>query len=644
MSYLFDDFFTSEQEESISPFLEKKSRHLGHNLPIKSASLSAFCLLLAFALSFVNPSFSHLCLVIVFFLSGVPALIDTCEDLKHFVINIDILMTLAAFLAVLIGSPLEGGLLLVLFDLSGSMEEMVTRKASSALTHLTKLAPSTANIIGEDGHIHERAVRDIAIGTRVLVKAGDIVPLDGTVTEGRSFLNLVHLTGESIPVSKGIGDPVQGGSRNLDGSLTIEVTHLSSESTIARIIRLIHEAQEMKPKLQQFLDRFGKIYAPTIILLSLFFALVLPWIFSIPYLGTEGAIYRSLAFLIAASPCALIIATPTAYLSALSSCAKQGLLLKGGIALDGLASCHTIAFDKTGTLTTGDLELDSSLLLKGSLSPEEALHLAASLEVHSSHPMAAALVKHAKNEGLSLSPVVNFRAISGYGLEGTIDGKQVKIGNSSFINEKEALSHKQNLQLTFLQVNESLYAFHFIDHLRPKMANTIALLKKEFKITMLTGDHQESALAVGEKLGITNIYSGLKPEDKLKIISTLSQKEGLIMVGDGINDAPALARATIGISMGKMGSTTAVDASDIVFLHDQLELLYALTLKARKTVRIVKENITLALSVICLATIPSLLGLIPLYLAVILHEGGTLIVGLNSLRLLRSLKESSSPT
>ena len=628
MTYIFDDFFTSEQEESISPFLEKKSRHLGHNLSIKSALLSAFCLFVAFALSFVHKDLSNLFLVIVFFLSGVPSLINTCADLKQFVINIDILMTLAAFLAVLIGSQLEGGLLLVLFDLSGAMEEMVTRKASSALTHLTKLAPSVANIIGEDGHIHEKAVRDIEIGTRILVKAGDIVPLDGVVIEGRSFLNLVHLTGESMPVSKTVGDLVQGGSRNLDGSLTVEVSHRSSESTIARIIKLIHEAQEMKPQLQRFLDHFGKIYAPTIIILSVFFALLLPWIFGIPYLGTEGAVYRALAFLIAASPCALIIATPTAYLSALSCCAKQGLLLKGGVTLDGLASCHTIAFDKTGTLTTGDLELDGIPSL-------EALRLAASIEVHSSHPMATALVTEAKNKGLSLSPVTGFKAVPGYGLEGFIDNKPIKIGNSAFINPPEALLSEQSLQLTFLQTEEGIFTFHFIDHLRPKMIETIRLLKEHFKIVMLTGDHKNSALAVGEKLGISDVFSELKPEDKLRTITSLSEKEGLIMVGDGINDAPALARATIGISMGKIGSTTAIDASDIVFLHDQLDLLYPLTLKAKDTVRIVKQNITLALSVICLATIPALLGLIPLYLAVILHEGGTLLVGLNSLRLLR---------
>ena len=353
--YLFDEFFASGIDSSISPFLTPSSKRWAQNLSLKSASASACFLLFAFGLSFTHPTISNLSLALVFFLSGTPALIDAMDDLKNLEINIDVLMTLAAFVAVLLGSGLEGGLLLVLFEISGALEETVSHKAVSSLTHLNNISPKFALVLEEDGNTYEKSVREIQAGTKLFVKAGEIVPLDGKVIKGISSVNLIHLTGESIPDSKEIGDEVPAGARNLDAALTIEVTRTSTDSTLSRIVHLITEAQEAKPRLQRFLDSFGKKYAASVIGLTLFFALCLPFVLPIAYLGPEGSIYRALAFLIAASPCALLIAVPTAYLSAISSCAKRGILLKGGATLDALASCKKIAFDKTGTLTTGDL-------------------------------------------------------------------------------------------------------------------------------------------------------------------------------------------------------------------------------------------------------------------------------------------------
>jgi Cd2+/Zn2+-exporting ATPase len=643
--YQFDEFFASGLEESISPFLTPDSRKWGKNLSLKGAASSAGLLALSFGFSFVNQPLSFIFLAFVYFLSGAPALLAALEDLKNFEINIDILMTLAAFIALLVGSGLEGALLLVLFELSHGMEDAVSKKAKSAIHHLNNLAPKFAHVQASDGTYYEKSIREISLGMRVLVKNGEIVPLDGKVIEGISSVNLVHLTGESMPIFKQAGDPIAAGARNLESALLIEVNRTNSDSTLTRIIQLITQAQEAKPRLQRWLDRFGKQYATAIIALTALFALLLPLVFSIPYLGPEGGIYRALAFLIAASPCALIIATPTAYLSAISACARKGILLKGGITLDALASCKTVAFDKTGTLTTGDLRLASIDSFSASnISTDEALALAASLERHVVHPIATAICKFAQEKNCPLIELEQIKPIPGSGIEAIALLQQgptpVFIGLPEKVNLNN-LTRKEGQVLSALSIGSgaerSVFLFRFIDQVRKE---TPLLLKQiqevhGLKTVMLTGDNENNAQTVGRLLGIDAIYANLRPQDKLDQVALLSEQGGLAMVGDGINDAPALARATVGISMGRVGSATAVDASDVVLLNDDLHLLSWLFSKSYQTIRIVKQNITLALAIIVLATTPALCGWVPLWIAVILHEGGTVLVGLNSLRLLR---------
>ncbi len=649
--YLFDEFFASGKEESISPFLTRKSKRWGRHLPLKSAFLSALFLILAFAFSFTNPPISHLFLAFVFFLSGVPALIESIDDLKSLQINIDVLMTVAAFVALLIDSGLEGGLLLVLFEISGALEETVSNKALSAIHNLNHLAPKFARVVREDGTVYEKSVREIEPGTPLLIKSGEIVPLDGIVKTGISSVNLVHLTGESIPNPKEPGDEIPAGARNLDAALVVEVTRTSTDSTLTRIIQLILEAQEAKPRLQRWLDQFGKVYATTIITLTFLFAALLPLIFSMSYTEPEGSIYRALAFLIAASPCALIIAVPTAYLSSISSCAKKGILLKGGITLDALASCKTVAFDKTGTLTTGDLlctELEP--IGDSNTSETDALSIAAALERHVVHPIATAIVRLAEEKKVPTTDILNFKAIPGYGLEGNLEnGTPVAIGLLEHIVKNAAPDAAETIRqaathpsfegqvLSALRVGTDLYLFRFTDQVRTEIPELMLKIQKENRLTpvMLTGDNERNAQFVGKLLGIKQILANLRPEDKLRQVAKLVEEGGLAMIGDGVNDAPALARATVGISMGRIGSATAVDASDVVLLNDDLHHLSWLFSKARLTQRIIKQNLTLALAVILLATTPALLGLVPLWVAVILHEGGTVLVGLNSLRLLR---------
>jgi heavy metal translocating P-type ATPase len=639
--YLFDEFFASGLEESVSPFLTPDSRKWGHNLSLKTGVSAACFLALSFGLSYVNLPLSYLFLCLVYFISGAPALIAAFDDLKNLEINIDILMTLAAFLAVAIGSGLEGALLLVLFELSHGMEESVSNKARSALHNLNNLAPKFAHVVAPDGIVFEKAVREIEVGTPLLIRQGEIAPLDGTVIEGTSSVNLVHLTGESLPNLVQVGSLVPAGARNLDSALTIQVTRTSSDSTLTKIIQLITAAQEAKPKVQRMLDRFGKTYASTIIALTFLFALGLPLILSLPYLGFEGSIYRALAFMIAASPCALIIATPTAYLSAISACARRGILLKGGVTLDALASCRIIAFDKTGTLTTGELQCISIDPLGPSKTPlDQALAIAASLERQVVHPIAAAICKLAAEKQLPSVEIDHFKATPGYGLEGRLtNGTAIRIGLPAHIGITEThLSQTEGQVLAALSIGSELFLFRFTDQIRSEMKSLLHSIQSKNRLQpiMLTGDHEQNASYVGRQLGMERIYANLRPEDKLAKVAELSQLGGLAMVGDGINDAPALARATVGISMGRIGSATAVDASDVVLLNDDLHLLSWLFSKAVQTQKIVRQNLTLALAVICLATTPSLLGLIPLWLAVILHEGGTVLVGLNSLRLLRN--------
>ncbi len=651
--YLFTEFIESGFEEYQSPFLTPQAKRWSKNLSLKSALFSAFLLALSFGLSFLPQGFyiSRLLLLFVYFLAGIPSLIGAIRDLKHLELNIDILMTLAAFLSAIIGSEMEGGLLLVLFAISGAIEDSVTSRAKSSISELRALAPMQASCLNADGSVTDRSVKDITKGMHILVKAGQIVPLDGIVISGESSLNLVHLTGENLPSPKTINDTAPAGARNLDGVLILEVTHTSQESSIARLIDLICQAQDAKPRLQRWMDRFSHIYATSIILLACLFAGTFPFLFNIPFLGVEGGLYRALAFLIAASPCALILALPIAYLSSVSNCAKHGILLKGGIVLDALNQCRAIAFDKTGTLTTGNLTCISFENLSANGTRHAALAICHGLEKNAVHPVARALCKYAEQEHVAPASIEQFRFLSGRGVCGMSDGWEVYLGKPDISSIELPPSAHKIMETTIAEAHEKgqlvsmlimkhqgesqVWLMRFEDTIRPKMRNMIEELQKRFFLVMLTGDHQVSAQRVADAIGLKHYYANLTPEEKLTKVSELTDREGLVMIGDGINDAPALTRATVGISMGKVGSTTAMDASDAILLHDNLEAIHWLFGQASKTRRILFENVTVALAAIVFASIPALLGWVPLWLAVIMHEGGTVIVGLNSLRLLK---------
>lgn len=642
--YVFDEFFDSGLSAENSPFIRATSKSFGKNISLKASLAGGLCLAASFILLMTeHTALSHLFLVFVYFLAGMESLIGALEDLLKFEVNIDVLMVLAAFLSIVIGSGLEGGLLLVLFSFSGAMEEAVTAKAKSALSGLRALAPPVAYSVQSDGSIIERSVKDIEVGEQILVKAGEVVPLDGEVIQGGSSVNLVHLTGENLPVPKQIGDIVPAGARNLEGTLTIKVSHNSTESTLARLIKLITEAQEAKPRLQWWIDRLSRGYALSIIGVSLAFALFFPLLSSDPYFGREGSIYRALTFLIAASPCALVIAIPMGYLSAISCCARKGILLKGGIILDALASCKTFAFDKTGTLTKAELKvINYRMLNQSATSPETLLQMGLSLEQNAVHPIALAICKLATEKKLTPLTPSSFRVRPGFGVEAEIHGKKAYVGRPEgfAVDIGSAWQEAQSKGglLAIIAYGEDVLLLSFEDTPRPHIKDLIKRLKERFQIKtlVLTGDHQASAKRIANLVGVDEFYAELKPDQKLAMVADIATKEGLAMIGDGINDAPALARATVGISMGKVGSSSAIDASDIVLLHDNIELLDWLYGKAKTTRLVIAQNVILAFSAIIIASVLALLGVVPLWLAVVLHEGGTVLVGLNSLRLLRS--------
>jgi Zn2+/Cd2+-exporting ATPase len=637
--YSFNEFFASGQMESVSPMLTKNSRKWGQNLPMRISFVSAFCLILSAAFSFISPQASYLFLSFVFFISGTPALINAIEDLKHLEINIELLMTFAAFGSLFLGSPFEGALLLVLFDLSGALEKNVSAKAKSTLHDLHSLAPKEAVFIESDGHTIRKHVDTIKVGDHIYVEAGETVPLDSTLIEGDSSLNLAHITGESIPIHLKEKAEVPAGALNLDSGILLRVTKTSQQSTLSKIITMVTQAQASKAKVQRVIDRFGKPYSVAIMSLFALFTFTLPFL-GLPLTGSEGSLYRALTFLIAASPCALIIAVPTAYLSALSSCAKKGIIIRSGQMFDALAKCETISFDKTGTLTQGLISFETIIPLNGEAkltSLDKAVHIAYSLERGISHPIAKSITLFAEKKGLSPMPVRHFIAHSGRGVEGTLNGCSVKIGTSAFVGVEEAANDELHLgkMRAYLKIDKALFLLTFQDDLRNDASQTISQLTHlGLKTQLISGDSQSNVTEVAKKVGIDEFFYALKPEEKLDIVSKHSLT-GHAMVGDGMNDAPSLAKSTVGIAMGKVGSALAIESSDVILMKEDLSSIPWLFKKARGTKRIITQNLFLSLSLIIIASSLAMIGSIPLWLGVVLHEGGTLLVGLNSLRLLK---------
>lgn len=563
-------------------------------------------------------------------------------------LNVDILMILAAIGAAVIDSWLEGAILLFLFSLSNSLEHYAMGRSRREIESIMKLRPDRALLRKSDGREESVPVEDLAPGDLIVVRPGERIPIDGRVASGTSSVNQSTITGESAPVSKESGDEVFAATLNENGVLTIEVSRRSDETTLANIIRLVEQARSQKAKTQRFLDTFEPRYALGVILATTGLILI-PWLMlDEPF---EPVFYRAMTILVVASPCALIISTPASILSAIASSAKNGVLFKGGAHLEQAATINSIAFDKTGTLTTGQPELSDLLLVPGRKDPwteDEFLQYAATAEKHSEHHLASAILREAERRGVTLLQADKVDVKIGKGIRATIGGTIIRVGNRklgipseeetdrNFLNEVEELEAKGRTVIFLARDDIYMGAMAFADKIKPEAKEALKNLKEAGvdTITMLTGDSERVARSVADELGITSYFAELLPEQKVEKIRSLSRQKAVAMVGDGVNDAPALAASRLGIAMGAAGTDVALETADVVLMSDDLNKLAWMIRLSKKSKRVVWQNIVFSLAVITLLVSSVFLFDLPLPLGVVAHEGSTLLVVLNGLRLL----------
>jgi len=566
-------------------------------------------------------------------------------------IDVDMLMILAAVGAALIDQWREGALLLFLFSLSNVLQDYAIGRSRQAIKGLMKLYPAEAKV-KRAGGVEVIPVSGIHTGDIMLIEPGERIPVDGVVRAGHSTLDQAPITGESMPVEKTIGDKVFAGTLNQQGALDVEATGVAADTVLARIIKMVEEAQDTKAPTERFLENFEQIYA-IVILVSVGLFIVIP-----PTLGWVDFttnFYRAMVLMTVASPCALVISTPASFISAIASAARGGVLFKGGAYLEGLATIKGITFDKTGTLTQGKPTVTDVITVDG-LSEDDFLTTAAAIEARSEHPIAKAIVNEGARRQLPVAAVEDFKALPGRGIEARVDGQTLHVGSINHLRTisplpdelETAYERIENEGKTVIGIiRDEAGALRWLgivgvaDQLRPEARDIVATLHKMgVQVAMLTGDNTRVAHHIASQVGIERIYADLMPEDKVKIVKQLEAELGAIaMVGDGVNDAPALATATIGIAMGAAGTDVALETADLVLMGDRLELIpYAIGL-SKKARRVVWQNISFSLAVIVVLILGAFFIDLPLPLGVLAHEGSTVIVVLNGLIVLLLLPE-----
>jgi Cd2+/Zn2+-exporting ATPase len=564
-------------------------------------------------------------------------------------IGIELLMSVAAIIAFALGQWAEAAMLCFLYSISEALEGYTEAKTRGAIQALMKLAPRVATVL-RDGEEIEVPVEELKLGDIFRVKPGQAVPTDGEVLKGFSSLNQAPVTGESVPVEKQPGDTVFAGTINGEGSLDVRVTKSYAENTISRIIQMVEEAQENKGQSHRFIERFGTRYSPAVLGMGCVIALGGGLIFGLTW---SEAVTRATVFVVAAAPCALVISIPITLVATLGTGARRGVLIKGGIFVEQLAKIGVIALDKTGTITRGEPEVTEVMLAPGGEKSEaELIGIAAAIERHSQHPLAQAIVRHAEKSNASeATSIEEFRSLTGAGAVAHIEGLPVYIGKPSmFIDDLQLPLDRILAQIERLQASgntvvlvgtkSQLWGLIAVrDNVRPNASKAIRSLHAAGirRVVMLTGDNQRTAEAIAKEVGVDEVFAELKPEDKVARVRELEAKVGHVaMVGDGVNDAPALAEATIGIAMGAAGTDVALETADIALMSDDLEkLAYAIEL-ARRNQSIVRQNLVLSAIVISVLVVGAVSGLFTLPVAVIGHELSEFFVIANGLRMLRA--------
>jgi Zn2+/Cd2+-exporting ATPase len=570
------------------------------------------------------------------------------REVRRFRVNVDVLMFVAAAGAAYLGHAEEGALLLFLFGLGHAGEDLALGRARNAIESLTKLSPDQAIRLA-DGVEQSVPIEVLKADETILVRPFDRVAVDAVVLDGTSELDESSITGESIPVTRKPGEPLLAGTINGGGRLTARVSRPASDSTLARIVRMVEEAQNQKSPTQRFTDRIEAVYVPAVFVTTILLVVLLPTVFGVDW---GVAFYRSMAFLTAASPCALAIGTPAAVLCGIARAARIGVLIKGGAHLETLGRLRAIAFDKTGTLTAGRPQVEHVVTLAG-VSHADALRLASAVEIHSQHPLASAIVDawRGVNGGdpEDPPPATDVKQLPGLGTTGVVGGAMVTIGKASLCGDvarwpvemrdaKRTLEQAGCTTVTLGRDGAPIAIIGLLDQPRESARRAIrALSERGLQLAMLTGDHRTSAAAVASKVGLGQFHADLLPQDKLQHIDQLRAAHGTVaMIGDGVNDAPALARADLGIAMGAAGAAVAMETADVVLMGHDLSRLDAAIHLGRRARRIVLQNLFIALGVIAVVAPLAALGYASLGPAVLLHEGSTIVVVLNALRLLRS--------
>ena len=562
---------------------------------------------------------------------------------KHF--DTDLLMVMAALGAAFLGEFAEGALLLFLFSLGHALEERALDRARAAVRALADLAPKTA-LVKRDGKEQELPVESLQLEDIVIVRPGVRIPVDGIILNGNSGVDQSSVTGESLPVDKASGDQVFASTVNGEGALEVKVSRLAKDSTLSRVMKMVEEAQAQKSPTQQTVEKFERVFVPAVLILTALI-IILPPLFGFPF---RESFLRAMTLLVAASPCALALGTPATILAGVAQAARNGVLVKGGAHLENLGRLKAIAFDKTGTVTHGKPEVTDIVAFQSSGWKEtDLLSIAAGAESRSAHPLAQAVVRAAQAKGVPVSVMDEVESLTGRGLRAVTKGMTIWVGNQKLMDEAgvtlaaDAIQKAQALQQTgktLFWVAENKKAIGLIalaDILRQEAAPTMKALKKigvEHTI-MLTGDNVRSASAIAKEIGLTDYRADLMPEDKLIVIRDLVKEYGQVaMIGDGVNDAPALANATVGIAMGGAGTDVALETADVALMGDDLSKLPFAVGLGHATRAIIIQNLFISLGVIALLIITSLTGIVSIGIAIIFHEGSTLVVVANALRLL----------